>query len=64
MNMYFHKRGHVFVVPKNWNQLYDFMPSFWLLCFKMYFKHLTPIVYMTQNDIYIVSKLFLNIFIN
>jgi len=28
MNMYFYKRGHVFVVQKVWNQLYDFMYSF------------------------------------
>jgi len=31
---------------------------------KKYFKHLIPLVYKSQNDIYIVSKLFLNIFIN
>jgi hypothetical protein len=34
MNMYFHIRGHVFVVQKNWNQLYDLMSSFWLLFLK------------------------------
>jgi hypothetical protein len=32
--------------------------------FKMYFRHLIPLVYRTQNDINIVSRLFLNIFIN
>jgi hypothetical protein len=31
MNMYFHRRGHVFVVHKVWNQLYDFMHSILLL---------------------------------
>ncbi len=31
---------------------------------KMYFKHLIPLVYKTQKDINIASKLFLNIFIN
>ncbi len=31
---------------------------------KMYFKHLIPLVYKTPNDIYILSKLFQNIFIN
>jgi hypothetical protein len=31
---------------------------------KMYFKHLIPLVYKIQNDIKIISKLFLNIFIN
>jgi hypothetical protein len=64
MNMYFHRKRHVFVVQKIWNQLYDFMPSFWLYIFKMYFKHLIPLVYRTQKDINIVSKLFWNIFIN
>jgi hypothetical protein len=28
MNMYFHRRGHVFVVQKNSNELYEFMFSF------------------------------------
>jgi hypothetical protein len=28
MNMYFHKKGHVFVVQFFWNQLYDFMNCF------------------------------------
>jgi len=28
MNMYFHKRGNVFIVQKALNQLYDFMHSF------------------------------------
>jgi len=64
MNMYFHRKRHVFVVQKIWNQLYDFMPSFWLYFLKMYFKHLIPLVYRTQKDINIVSKLFWNIFIN
>jgi hypothetical protein len=60
--MYFHKRGHDFIVYIFWNQLYDFMHSF-LLCFlKMQFRHLIQIVQRTQNDIYIVSKLFLNDF--
>jgi hypothetical protein len=31
MNMYFHRRGHVFVVQKVWDQLYDFMHSFLFL---------------------------------
>jgi hypothetical protein len=35
MNRYFHRRGHVFVVQKVWNQLYDFMHSFWFLFNKM-----------------------------
>jgi hypothetical protein len=30
----------------------------------MYFKHLIRLVYKIQKDINIVSKLFLNIFIN
>jgi len=30
----------------------------------MYIKHLIPLVYKTQNDINIVSKLFKNNFIN
>jgi hypothetical protein len=55
-----HKRGHVFVVQKVWNQLYDFMHSF-LLFKKMVWTldiiSLSPI----QNDIYRVSKLFINI---
>ncbi len=29
MNMYFHRRGHAFVVQKVWIKLYDFMHSFW-----------------------------------
>jgi hypothetical protein len=33
MNMYFHRRGHVFIVQIFLNQLYDFMPSFLLLFF-------------------------------
>jgi hypothetical protein len=57
MSMYFCKREHVFLVQKIWNQLYDFMPYFWIF-FKMYFKHLIPLVYKTQKDINIVSKLF------
>jgi hypothetical protein len=57
MNMYFHRKGHVFVAQKIWNQLYNFMHSFWFFE-KKYFKHLIPLVYKTQNDIYIVSKLF------
>jgi len=64
MNMYFHRRGHVFVVQKIWNQLYDFMPSFLLLLKKVYLNHLIPLVYKTQKDINIISKIFLNIFIN
>jgi hypothetical protein len=28
------------------------------------FKHLIPLVYRTQKDINIISKLFLNIFVN
>ncbi len=59
MNMYFHRRGHVFVVQKIWNQLYDFMPSFLL-----YFEHLIILIYRTQKHINIVSKWFKNIFIN
>jgi hypothetical protein len=31
MNMYIHRRGHVFVVKNVWNQLYEFMHSFWFL---------------------------------
>jgi len=31
---------------------------------KMYFRHLIPLVYKTQEDINIIYKLFLNIFIN
>jgi len=31
MNKYFHREGHVFVVQKIWNQLYDVMPSFLFL---------------------------------
>jgi hypothetical protein len=31
MHMYIHRRGHVFVVWKVQNQLYDFMHSFWFL---------------------------------
>jgi hypothetical protein len=61
MNMYFHRRGHVFVVQKIWNQLYDFMPSILLLFTNIYFRHLIPLVYRIQNDINITSKL---IFIN
>jgi len=34
INMYFHRRGHVFVVQNFLNQLYDFIPSFLLLFFK------------------------------
>jgi hypothetical protein len=33
-NIYFHKKGHVFVVQKVWNQLYDFMHSFWFIFIK------------------------------
>jgi hypothetical protein len=64
MNMYFHWRGHVYVVQKVWNQLYDFMHSFWFLEKKQFFRHLITLIYKTQSDIYMVSKLFLNIFIN
>jgi hypothetical protein len=55
---------HVFVVQKNWNQLHDLMLSFLLLFKKVYFKHLIPLVYKTQKDINIISKIFKNIFIN
>ncbi len=58
MNMYFHRKGHIFIVQIVWNQLYDFMHSFLFLFKIMQFKHLIQLVYMTQNDIYIVSKLF------
>jgi hypothetical protein len=51
MNMYFHKRGHVFVVQKEWHQLYDFMSSFWLFFKKMYFKHLIPLVYRFKKTL-------------
>jgi hypothetical protein len=61
--MYFHRKGHVFVVQKNWNQLYNFMHSFLLFLWKKYFKHLIILVYETQNDIYKISKLFKNILI-
>jgi len=64
MNMYFHRRGHVFIIQKVWNQLYDFMHSFWFFIKKKYFKDLITLIYKIQNDIYIVSKLFLSIFIN
>jgi hypothetical protein len=37
MNMYFHRR-HVFVLQKVWNQLYDFMHSFWFLKKKVWSK--------------------------
>jgi hypothetical protein len=63
MNIYFHKKGHAFVIQK-------FEINFMILCFpfdyfkKMYIKHLIPLVYKTQNDINIVSELFKNIFIN
>jgi hypothetical protein len=40
MNMYFHRKGHAFIVQKVWNQLYNFMHSFWFLLKKMQFKHL------------------------
>jgi len=63
-NMYLHRRGHVFVVQKNWKELYDFMFSFWLYFLEMYFRDLILLVYRIQKDINIVSKLFLNIFIN
>jgi hypothetical protein len=33
MNMYFHKWGHVSIVQKIWNQLYDFM-HFFIFFFK------------------------------
>jgi hypothetical protein len=35
MHMYFHRRRHVFVVQKLWNQFYDFMHSFLFLLKKM-----------------------------
>jgi len=62
MNMHFYRRGHVFVVQEIWSQLYDFMYFVWLLFKKMYFRYLITLVYKTQNDIYIVSKL-LNFFL-
>ncbi len=57
MNMYFHRRGHVFVIQK-------IEINCMILCFpfdyfkNLYFKHLIPSLYNTQNDINIVSKLF------
>jgi hypothetical protein len=36
MNMYVRRRGHAFVVQKIWNQLYDFMSSFWFLKKKVF----------------------------
>jgi hypothetical protein len=57
MNTYFHKRGHVFVIQK-------FEWIVWLYAFllitlkRKYFRHLMILLYWTQNDIYIVSKLF------
>jgi hypothetical protein len=59
MNMYFHRRGHIFVIQKNWNQLYDFMPLFWIL--KKKFYTFDSFSLQTQKHINIVSKLFLNI---
>jgi hypothetical protein len=58
MNMYFHRRGHGFVVQNFLNQLYDTMHFSLLLFFLMYFRNLITLVYRIQNDIYIVSKLF------
>jgi hypothetical protein len=40
MKKYFHRKGHVFIVQKIWNQLYEFMHSFLFLLKKMQFKHL------------------------
>jgi hypothetical protein len=40
------------------------MPSFLLLPEIKYFKHSIPIIYKTQKEINIVSKLFLNIIID
>jgi len=34
MNVYFHRRGHVFVVQNIWNQSYDLKHSFWFYFFK------------------------------
>jgi hypothetical protein len=62
MNMYFHRKSHVFVVQKNWNQLCDFMHSFWLVKKKWSFD--TWYIFKTQTNIYIVSKFFLNNYIN
>jgi hypothetical protein len=59
----FIKGGMFLLYKKIWNPFYDFMPSF-LLLQKMYFIHLILLVYKTQNDIKIISKLFKNIFIN
>jgi hypothetical protein len=53
MNMYFHRKRHVFVVQKVWNQLYDFMHLFWFF-FKLQFRQSIQLIYRTQNDIYIV----------
>jgi len=57
MNMYFHRRGHVFVVQNFWNQLYDFYFPFDFFFLKMYFKHLILLIYKILKDINIVSKL-------
>ncbi len=64
--MYLHKRGHAFVI-----KTIEIEINFIILCihfdsFKknVQFKHLITLVYKTQNDIYILSKLFLNLFTN
>jgi hypothetical protein len=57
MNMYFHRRGHFFVLQKkriNCMTLCIAFDSFK----KMHFRHLITLVYRTQNEIYILSKLF------
>jgi hypothetical protein len=50
MNMYFHRRGHVFVIKKiEINCMILCLPSD--LFFKMYFRRLIPLIYKIQNDI-------------
>jgi hypothetical protein len=64
MNMYFHRRGHVFCCPKNLKSIVRFYAFLLIIFLKLYFRHLIPLIYRTQKDIDIVSKLFLNYFIN
>jgi hypothetical protein len=63
MNMYFHRRGACFCCKKNLKSLV-WLYAFLLIVFlKMHFRHLIILIYKTQNEIYIISQLFKNIWI-
>ncbi len=61
MNMSFYRRGQC---TKSFILIVWFYAFLFITFLKNYFRHLITLVYKTQNDIYIIFKIFLNTFIN